>query len=380
MCTNLTKSDTFPTGCERSFSLHRTATDPGVYSYQIPDRLVLVPSAVEKQSSGLIRDVFYECKKLASYALPLSFSFNCLVFKSKPLINRQNEYGIVVVLCPSSHGVEDQRWRNYGEAELIGACFAPKFIKPGKLRIRLVSNYIKPDIVQDEAGFFKEENHFRGGQVEKQFACLNKGNGDLCTGKVVVESVRGETSETIFEINLYWKNKITPDINDTDEQWALLAIKELACMLRINDEENWRILAHELHVSEAEISYTLTPSPDPIARLFLLYKRRGGTPQRFVQSLYAASRLVSVSSSLPTRTVETNVSDLNSDEVKKRIREALRNIDDKDKTEDDEDATIILSQADWNKEMYAPLTPPISPMKRKSSEEDRVNFKKRCAQ
>lgn len=47
----------------------------------------------------------------------------------------------------------------------------------GKLQIHLVSSYVEPDKMQDESGFCKEENHFRGGQVEKQFACLNKVRG-----------------------------------------------------------------------------------------------------------------------------------------------------------------------------------------------------------
>lgn len=155
MCSSLTKSDSWPSRCEKNLALLRSSSDPGCHSLPIPERFVLFPAVPERSSRGLIRDVFYECKKLASYALPISFSFICLVFKTKTLVDRQNEHGIIVVLSPSMDGTERHTWSKYGEAELIGACFAPKFIKPGLYTLKSEFKSFDPKVNQIKTGLVK---------------------------------------------------------------------------------------------------------------------------------------------------------------------------------------------------------------------------------
>lgn len=128
-------------------------------------------------------------------------------------------------------------------------------------------------------------------------------------------------------------------------------------MLRVNEEENWRFLAQELHFSTDEICSISKSLIDPVEKLFLCYKSRGGIPQRFFQSLYVTSRSINLICSSNMQDTNLSISKMKDEEVKRKIRDALRNIEDGElpKKPVKDDSTVISKCLFWIQNLFQQL-------------------------
>ncbi|UYV71831.1 K02A2.6-like [Cordylochernes scorpioides] len=164
------------------------------------------------------------------------------------------------------------------------------------LLVRLKSELFEADTdAGEDPLLIKFEYDFRGREFEKQFACRfrkEKPNVQKGTfGKVIVERKMKEgENEPIFEFNLQKTGleSDTPFFEGSD-RWSMVAIKELAGTLHINEESNWKKFANHIGFTKNEIETKLMYTADPFLAMVNLYQTRGGTPEEFVQALYEGS-------------------------------------------------------------------------------------------
>ncbi|KAI0214745.1 hypothetical protein LSAT2_000135 [Lamellibrachia satsuma] len=123
-------------------------------------------------------------------------------------------------------------------------------------------------------------------------------------GKVLVDHVDSDGVVTpVFDFNLTKGNEQSSDCVSpasgredmkTEEEWSLVAVKELAAMLRVSEDDKWSACARKLGFTDREIRVHLGRAKDPFAAMFAAFKARDGRPEEFVQTLYVVSRMANV--------------------------------------------------------------------------------------
>lgn len=235
----------------------------------------------------------YEAKLGVAYFYPfISFSMMCQASMEE---NKDTQrFGLEIVCFRSDNRLPVAT--NYKHK--VGSSLKPKLVRPGCIIVRLKSELFEADVeAGEDLALTKLEPDFRGREFEKQFACRFKQNKPLVErgtfGKVLVESQGKGTrpNEPLFEFNLN-KTGLETEVRQTEstDRWSVVAITELAGTLQITEESNWKKFAQYIGFTKLEIKTKLNYSPDPFLVMVNLYQARGGTPEEFVQALYAVSR------------------------------------------------------------------------------------------
>ncbi|XP_078690664.1 uncharacterized protein LOC144921491 [Branchiostoma floridae x Branchiostoma belcheri] len=177
----------------------------------------------------------------------------------------------------------------------VGGSIKPRLMKLGAITVRLVSEVFEADTdAGEDDSLAQTEADFRGQEFDKSFACRFKDRPIErgVFGKVFVERrVQEGVSEQVFHFNLTKSGKEVDLSPQMDEEWQVVALRELAAMLSITSEENWRQFAAELGFTRREVSrFGLVD--DPFTLLLTLYQERGGTAEEFIHGLYEVSRKV----------------------------------------------------------------------------------------
>ncbi|XP_064639279.1 uncharacterized protein LOC135494894 [Lineus longissimus] len=231
----------------------------------------------------------YECKIGVTYFYPyIQFSMMCQAMMDE---NPDNLSFGLEVICYHS----DKRFPEAGNyRHKVGSSLKPRMIKKGSIAIRLRSDNFEADTENGEnPELHKIEFDFRGREFEKQFACVykHKPKDKGVFGKVFVERlVQPGIVEPLFEFNLTKSGHEAETILESTDRWSLLAVKELASMLNITNDENWKVFAKHLGFTNHEVNHKLAYTADPFAFMLGVYQSRGGTPDEFVQSLYKVGR------------------------------------------------------------------------------------------
>ncbi|KAJ9591244.1 hypothetical protein L9F63_002209, partial [Diploptera punctata] len=232
----------------------------------------------------------YEAKMGMSYFYPyISFSMMCQAFMGES--SGDNRFGLEVICYRSDKRLPEAT--NYRHR--VGASLKPKLVRPGRILIRLRSQMFEADVeAGEDKDMAKEEPDFRGRDFEKQYACKFKRdvNVDRGTfGKVIVERIVTGGKDPLFEFNLH-KTGLESEVSLPVgcERWTVFAMKELASSLQITDGNNWKKFAQYIGFTKSEIKSKLQYSPDPFLAMMNMYNGRGGTPEEFIQALYAVSR------------------------------------------------------------------------------------------
>ncbi|XP_078610022.1 uncharacterized protein LOC144881137 [Branchiostoma floridae x Branchiostoma japonicum] len=177
----------------------------------------------------------------------------------------------------------------------VGGSIKPRLMKLGDITVRLVSQVFEADTdAGEEDSLAQTEADFRGQEFDKSFACRFKGQPIErgVFGKVFVERrVQKGVSEQVFHFNLTKSGKEVDPSPQMEEEWQVVALRELAAMLSITSEENWRLFATELGFTRREVT-KFALADDPFTLLLTLYQGRGGTPDEFIHSLYEVSRKI----------------------------------------------------------------------------------------
>ncbi|XP_059477456.1 uncharacterized protein LOC132197884 [Neocloeon triangulifer] len=227
---------------------------------------------------------------MAHFANFVTFSMMCEAFMQET--PNTNRFGLEVICYRSDRKLPDTSNLQHR----VGACNKPKLMRPGKILVRLRSQMFEADTeAGEEAEMCKEEPDFRGRDFEKQYACRFKSDSKIdmgAFGKVLVEKSKNTgRNDLIFEFNLYKSgNETEMNTGNNGERWTIVAIKELAANLEITEESNWQRFAQSIGFTKNEIRTKLVPSGDPFVAMTNLYQLRGGTPDEFVQALFAVSR------------------------------------------------------------------------------------------
>ncbi|XP_074647770.1 uncharacterized protein LOC141903533 isoform X2 [Tubulanus polymorphus] len=231
----------------------------------------------------------YECKIGVSYVYPyIQFSMMCQGMMDENVDSKS--FGLEVICYRS-----DKRFPEVGNyRHRVGGSLRPRMVKPGAIVIRLKSEVFEADVENgEEQELRKVEFGFRGREFEKQFACVYKGNVKEkgVFGKVIVERmVQAGVMEPLFEFNLTKSGNEAETLLDSTDRWSLLAVKELASMLGINNDDNWKVFAKHLGFTAHEVNHKLGSTMDPFAFMLSIFQTRGGTPDEFVQALYEVGR------------------------------------------------------------------------------------------
>ncbi|XP_046990060.1 uncharacterized protein LOC124595385 [Schistocerca americana] len=239
----------------------------------------------------VLSTTLYEAKMGMSYFYPyISFSMMCQAFMEESGTN--NRFGLEVICYRSDHRLPETT--NYRHR--VGSSLKPKMVRPGRILVRLRSQMFEADVeAGEDADMVKEEPDFRGRDFEKQYACRFKPDANVERGpfgKVIVERfVSAAAKDPLFEFNL---NKTGLEAETVPpvgcERWTVFAMKELAGSLQITDGNNWKKFAQHIGFTKNEIKNKLQYADDPFLMMMNMYNGRGGTPEEFVQALYAVSR------------------------------------------------------------------------------------------
>ncbi|CAH1276505.1 LRSAM1 [Branchiostoma lanceolatum] len=177
----------------------------------------------------------------------------------------------------------------------VGGSIKPRLMKLGDITVRLVSEVFEADSdAGEDDSLAQTEADFRGQEFDKSFACRFKDRpiDRGVFGKVFVERrVQKGVSEQVFHFNLTKSGKEVDLSPQMDEEWQVVALRELAAMLSITSEENWRLFAAELGFTRREVT-KFALADDPFTLLLTLYQERGGTPEEFIHGLYEVSRKI----------------------------------------------------------------------------------------
>ncbi|UYV71833.1 hypothetical protein LAZ67_9000607 [Cordylochernes scorpioides] len=272
--------------------------ESGLYTVEFPVRHF----SFFKVMWDVLTASLYEAKLGVAYFYPyISFSMMCHAWMEE---NKDTQRFGLEVICYRS----DKKFpsaTNYKHK--VGSSLKPKLVRPGCLLVRLKSELFEADTdAGEDPLLIKFEYDFRGREFEKQFACRfrkEKPNVQKGTfGKVIVERKMKEgENEPIFEFNLQKTGleSDTPFFEGSD-RWSMVAIKELAGTLHINEESNWKKFANHIGFTKNEIETKLMYTADPFLAMVNLYQTRGGTPEEFVQALYEVSRTVNLKGGSPT--------------------------------------------------------------------------------
>jgi len=242
----------------------------------------------------------YEAKMGVSYFSPwISFPMKCQAYMEE---NSNNAFGLEVICYNSEKNPEQIQNSNYPYC--VGSSLKPKLVKPGRILIKLKSQKFGADIeAGEDEEMEKEEYDFRGRDFEKQFACVFKDDYKVdrgTFGKVIIDRVGPDKQriENLFEFNLK-KSGIETEQHapENSDRWSVVAVKELAGHMNLHEEANWKKFASYIGFTKQEIKSKLQFSGDPFLSMMNLYQQRGGTPEEFVQALYAVSRDNSLGSS-----------------------------------------------------------------------------------
>jgi len=242
----------------------------------------------------ILTNKLYEAKMGVSYFSPwISFPMKCQAYMEENPAT--NAFGLEVICYNSENNPEQIQTSNYRYC--VGSSLKPKLIKPGRILIKLKSGKFCPDIeAGEDEEMEKEEYDFRGRDFEKQFACIFKEDFKVdrgTFGKVIMDRVGPDKQrmENLFEFNLKKSGieteKAAPENSD---RWSVVAVKELAGHMNLTEDENWKKFASYIGFTRQEIKAKLQFSGDPFLSMMNLYQERGGTPDEFVQALYAVSR------------------------------------------------------------------------------------------
>jgi len=242
----------------------------------------------------ILTNKLYEAKMGVSYFSPwISFPMKCQAYMEENPAT--NAFGLEVICYNSENNPEQVQTSNYRYC--VGSSLKPKLIKPGRILIKLKSGKFGPDIeAGEDEDMEKEETDFRGRDFEKQFACIFKEDFKVdrgTFGKVIVDRIGTDKQrmENLFEFNLKKSGieteKAAPENSD---RWSVVAVKELAGHMNLIEDENWKKFASYIGFTRQEIKSKLQYSGDPFLSMMNLYQERGGTPDEFVQALYAVSR------------------------------------------------------------------------------------------
>jgi len=242
----------------------------------------------------ILTNKLYEAKMGVSYFTPwISFPMKCQAYMEENPAN--NAFGLEVICFNNENNPEQIQTSNYRYC--VGSSLKPKLVRPGRILIKLKSQKFCADIEAGEDDEMeKEELDFRGRDFEKQFACIFKDDLKVdrgTFGKVIVDRVGPDKQrmENCFEFNLKKSGieteKVAPENSD---RWSVVAVKELAGHMNLLEDENWKKFAGYIGFTRQEIKSKLQHSGDPFLSMMNLYQERGGTPDEFVQALYAVSR------------------------------------------------------------------------------------------
>ncbi|XP_063230691.1 uncharacterized protein LOC134535489 [Bacillus rossius redtenbacheri] len=239
----------------------------------------------------ILTQSLHEAKMGMSYFYPyISFSMMCQAFMDENPQN--NRFGLEVICYRSDHHVPQTT--NYRHR--VGASLKPKLVRPGRIQVRLKSQMFEADVeAGEDEEMVKEETDFRGRDFEKQYACKFKQNVSVergTFGKVSVDRVvNTSTKDPLFEFNLYKSGLESQTTTVTNsERWTHSAMTELASTLQITENNNWKKFAQYIGFTKNEIKSKFQYSSDPFLAMMNTYSERGGTPEEFIQALYAASR------------------------------------------------------------------------------------------
>ena len=258
----------------------------------------------------ILTNKLYEAKMGVSYFSPwISFPMKCQAYMEEN--PETNAFGLEVICYNSENNPEQVQTSNYRYC--VGSSLKPKLMKPGRILIKLKSGKFGPDIeAGEDEKMEKEETDFRGRDFEKQFACIFQEGFKVergTFGKVIVDRIGADNQrmENLFEFNLKKSGieteKAAPENSD---RWSVVAVKELAGHMNLTEDENWKKFASYIGFTRyqnsihflyflfldfrQEIKAKLQYSGDPFLSMMNLYQERGGTPDEFVQALYAVSR------------------------------------------------------------------------------------------
>ncbi|CAB3371402.1 Hypothetical predicted protein [Cloeon dipterum] len=242
----------------------------------------------------IVSNSLYEAKVgMAHFANFVTFSMMCEAYMQETPKN--DRFSLEVICYRSDRKLPDVTNLQHR----AGACNKPKLIRPGKILVRLRSQMFEADVEAGELPeMCKEEPDFRGRDFEFQYACKFKSDAkiDIGTiGKVLVEKSKSSgRNDLVFEFNLY-KSGYEAELNMQvqGERWTIVAIKELAANLQITDGNNWKKFAKYVGFNNNEIRTKLMTSGDPFVAMTNIYQNRGGTPDEFVQALFAVHRDIS---------------------------------------------------------------------------------------
>ncbi|CAH1794394.1 unnamed protein product [Owenia fusiformis] len=238
----------------------------------------------------LLSSSVQEAKIGVSYFYPyVQFSMMCQAFMQEN--PGSSTFGLEVICYRS-----DKKMPEIGNYTCrVGGTIKPKMVRPGQLQIRLASNDFEADVLHGEdITLSKVELDFRGREFEKQFACRFKGASvdKGVFGKVFLERKIAAIFTPLLEFNLTKSGGEGEMILDSTDRWSLSALKELATMLDITKDDNWKLFAKHLGFTNHEIRHKLAYTSDAFAMILGAYQARGGTPEEFLQGLYEVSRKI----------------------------------------------------------------------------------------
>ncbi|XP_067932346.1 uncharacterized protein [Watersipora subatra] len=247
---------------------------------------------------GILASTMHNAKVGVSYFYPyIRFAMMCTAMMDETADTRS--FGLEIIFYRSDKKLPEVG--NYKHR--VGGSLKPKFVRPGVIVIKLLSNDFEADTLHGEnAQLQKEELEFHGLEFEKQFACVYKGEPVKkgVFGKCIIERKASGFNENIFEFNLTkCGNEGEFQFENTDG-WSLMATRELASMLGITSDENWKTFAKHLGFTKHEIKNRLSSTTDPFALIMGAFQARGGSPDEFVQALYAVGREFRIGDSTPT--------------------------------------------------------------------------------
>lgn len=208
-----------------------------------------------------LSESLYSTKCGVSWFLPfITFPMSCKAYMEEN--PGDNTFGMEVV-CFNPESKPDQNQRSTYRY-CVGSNLKPKFVKPGRIVIKLRSQKFEANVeAGEEVEMEKEEPDFRGRDFEKQFSCIFKRdirtNIDRGTfGKVVLDRVdeNKEKLENLFEFNLN-KTGIETEASapDSSDRWSIVAIKELAGSLSLTDETRMKKFAQCIGFTKYELCY-----------------------------------------------------------------------------------------------------------------------------
>jgi len=245
----------------------------------------------------ILADNLYKAKMGVSYFYPwISFPMKCQAYMEE---SDKHNFGLEVICFNSERNPEQVQTSNYRHC--VGSNLKPVLVKPGKISVQLRSGKFRADVeAGEDEEMLKEESDFRGRDFDKQFSCIfieEKVVERGPFGKVIVTRNPGLVDkEELFNFNLNKTGKETENpITEKSDRWSVVAVKELAGHLNISrDVDRVSSFARYIGFTGQEIRSRIHPAPDPFMTMMALYQERGGTPEEFVQALYAVSRDVNL--------------------------------------------------------------------------------------